>query len=61
MHETTTVAEIKRLSGSRIEEAIKADAPGMEIGTQYKYGFNILLRFRPKIRLSGRQPSNRCA
>ena len=48
MHETTTVAEMKRLSGSTIEEAIKVDAPRMEIGTQYTYGFNILLGFRPE-------------
>ena len=46
MHETTTVAEMKRLYGSGIEEAIKVDAPGMEIGTQHKYGLNILLDFR---------------
>jgi hypothetical protein len=46
MHETTTVAEMKRLYGRGIEEAIKVDAPGMEIGTQHKYGLNILLDFR---------------
>lgn len=61
MHETTTVAEMKRLSSSRTEEAIKVDAPEMEIGTQYKYAFNILWASGVKIRLSGRQPSNRCA
>src|SRR5690349_19544428 len=43
MHEITTVAEMKRLYGSRIDEAISVDAPGMEIGTQHKYGFNILI------------------
>ena len=45
MHETTTVAEMKRLYGSRIDEAIKVDVPGMEIGTQHKYFINILLDF----------------
>jgi hypothetical protein len=48
MHETTTVGEMKRLSGSGTEDAIKVDAPGMEIARQYKYGFNILLGFRPE-------------
>src|SRR2546421_5801378 len=33
MHETTTVAEMRRLFGSFIDEAIKVDVPGMEIGT----------------------------
>ena len=45
MHETTTPAEMKRLYGGRIDEAIKLDVPGMEIGTQYKYFINILLDF----------------
>jgi hypothetical protein len=48
MHETTTAAEMKRLYGSRIDEAISVDVPGMEIGTQHKYGFNILLDFQPE-------------
>jgi hypothetical protein len=48
MHETTTVAEMRRLYGSRIDEALKVDAPGMEIGTQHKYGVNILLDFAPE-------------
>lgn len=48
MHETTTVAEMKRLFGGRIEEALKVDAPGMEIGTQHKYGVNILLDSGPE-------------
>lgn len=45
MHETTTVAEMKRLYGARIDEAIKVDVPGMEIGTQHRYFLNILLDF----------------
>jgi hypothetical protein len=48
MHETSTVAEMKRLYGSRIDEALKVDAPGMEIGTQHRYGLNILLDFKPE-------------
>jgi hypothetical protein len=47
MHEITTAAEMKRLYGAMIEEAIKVDVPGMEIGTQHKYAFNILLDFKP--------------
>ena len=49
MHEVTTAAELKRLYGARIEEAIKVDVPGMEIGTQHKYAFNILLDFDASI------------
>lgn len=48
MHETTTVAEMRRLYGSRIDEALKVDAPGMEIGTQHRYSGNILLDFKPE-------------
>lgn len=49
MHETTTVAEMRRLYGSSsIDEAIKVDAPGMEIGTQHRYSRNILLDFKPE-------------
>jgi hypothetical protein len=45
MHEITSVAEMKRLYGSTIEDAVKLDVPGMEIGTQHKYFINILLDF----------------
>lgn len=31
-----------------IDEAIKVDVPGMEIGTQHKYGLDILLDFKPE-------------
>lgn len=41
MHELTSVEEMKRIYGRRIDEAIKVDVPGMEIGTQHKYAFNI--------------------
>ena len=47
MHEITTVAEVKRLFGDSLDDAIKVSTPGMEIGTQHKYGFNILLDFKP--------------
>ena len=48
MHELISVAEMKRLYGKLIEDAIPVDVPGMEIGTQHKYAFNILLDFPPK-------------
>jgi hypothetical protein len=43
MHELTPVAEVRRLFGRRIDDDIKVGAPGMEIGTQHKYGLNILV------------------
>jgi hypothetical protein len=46
MHELTSVAEMKRLFGDRIDEAVKVDVPGMEIGTQHKYSFDILADFK---------------
>jgi hypothetical protein len=48
MHELTSVAEVKRLLGNRFDEAIKVDVPGMEIGTQHKYAFDILLDYKPE-------------
>jgi hypothetical protein len=47
MHELTSVAEMKRLYGAMIDAAAKVDVPGMEIGTQHKYAFNILVDFKP--------------
>ena len=47
MHETTTVAEVKRLFGNSFDSAITLAPPGMEIGTQHKYAFNILLDAKP--------------
>jgi hypothetical protein len=47
MHEVTTVAEMRRLYGPIIDDQVKVDVPGMEIGTQHKYAFNILLDFKP--------------
>ncbi len=46
MHELTSAAEMKRLFGAIIDEAIKVDVPGMEIGTQHRYAFNILMDFK---------------
>jgi hypothetical protein len=48
MHELTSAAEMKRLIGAPIEEAIKVDVPGIEIGTQHKYAINVLLDFKPE-------------
>jgi hypothetical protein len=48
MHELTSVAEMKRLYGDVIDAAVKVDVPGMEIGTQHKYAFNILVDFKPE-------------
>src|SRR5215510_5258343 len=48
MHELTSVAEVRRLFGAGIDEEIKVDVPGMEIGTQHKYGLNILIDFKPE-------------
>jgi len=48
MHELTPVGEVRRLFGSRIDDDIKVDAPGMEIGTQHKYGLDILVDFKPE-------------
>src|SRR5947207_3439901 len=47
MHETTTVAEVKRLFGNAFDAEIELAPPGMEIGTQHKYAFNILADFKP--------------
>jgi hypothetical protein len=47
MHEISSVAEMKRIFGNRFEETVKVDVPGMELGTQHKYAFNILLDFKP--------------
>ena len=47
MHETTTVEEVKRLFGHRYDDDIAGSIPGMEIGTQHKYHFDILVDFGP--------------
>jgi len=48
MHETTTVAEVKRLFGKAFDAEIELAPPGMEIGTQHKYAFNIFADFKPE-------------
>jgi hypothetical protein len=46
MHVPTSVEEMKQLFGARVDEAIKVDVPGMEIGTQNKYALDLLLDMR---------------
>ena len=48
MHEKTTIAEMRRLFGDRFESDIALAPPGMEIGTQHKYVFDILLDYKPE-------------
>ena len=47
MHETTSVAEVRRLFPGNFDAEITLAPPGMEIGTQHRYAFNILLDFKP--------------
>jgi hypothetical protein len=47
MHELTSVAEMRRLYGAVIDERVKVDVPGMEIGTQHKYSQNMFVDFKP--------------
>src|SRR6266436_4092101 len=71
IHELTSVAEVRRLFGDRFDAEITLAPPGMEIGTQHKYAFNILLDFKPEeaplrpeaaelLRQRGRNPANVC-
>ena len=53
MHETTSVAEVKRLFGSQYDADITLAPPGMEIGTQHKYAFDILVDHKPEEGLLG--------
>jgi hypothetical protein len=55
MHELTSVAELRRLYGSRIDEATKTDIPGMEIGTLHKYVLNILIDYPDRESMMVRQ------
>jgi hypothetical protein len=48
MHELTPVAEMRRLFGPGVDAAAKVDVPGMEIGTQHKYAYDVLLDFTPE-------------
>lgn len=47
MHEITSIEEVRRLFGRGFEDAILTNGLGMEIGTQHKYEFDILLDFKP--------------
>jgi hypothetical protein len=47
-HDATTPEEMKRLFGAIIDEEIKTGVPGMEIGTQHKYAFNLLVDVNPE-------------
>jgi hypothetical protein len=73
MHELTSVAEMRRIYGAVIDDRVKVDVPGMEIGTQHKYANNILLDFKPgespmraeaveimRKRAANRDPANVC-
>ena len=48
MHELTPFEETRRLFGPGVDDAAKVDVPGMEIGTQHKYAYDILLDFTPE-------------
>jgi len=48
MHEITSVEEVKRLFGNQYDADITLAPPGMEIGTQHKYAFDILADFKPE-------------
>jgi hypothetical protein len=73
MHEPTTVAEVRRLFGKSFDNSIALATPGMEIGTQHKYAFDILLDYKPEAAMlqpaaveimrrnaAARDPSNVC-
>ena len=45
MHETTTIAEFKRLFGPLIDAEIATSVPGMELDTVHKYGVSMLADF----------------
>lgn len=47
MHEKTTVADVKRIFGTRFDGEIAGSIPGMEVGTQHKYFFDIFADFKP--------------
>jgi hypothetical protein len=73
MHEITPVAEVKRLFGTRFDSEIELSPPGMEIGTQHKYAFDIFIDLKPgelpikpetqaliRSRAATRNPANVC-
>ena len=48
MHETTTIAEMRRLFGPIVDAEIKTSVPGMELDTVHKYAINVLADFKPE-------------
>jgi hypothetical protein len=73
MHEKTTVEDVKRMFGHRFDGEIAGSIPGMEIGTQHKYFFDIFADFKPgeatmtpeaaerySKRVAGRDPTKVC-
>ena len=46
MHEKMSPDEIRQMFGPVAEERLKVDVPGMELGTQHRYAFNILFDFK---------------
>ena len=47
LHDATTIEDVKRIFGNRFDDDIAGSLPGMEIGTQHKYGMDILADFHP--------------
>jgi hypothetical protein len=47
MHERNSLEEMRQIFGASFDDVLKVDVPGMEIGTQHRYGFNILIDFKP--------------
>ena len=47
MHETTTIAEFRRLFGPLIDAEIATSVPGMELDTVHKYAVSLLVDFKP--------------
>ena len=45
MHETTTLAEMRRLFGAAIDAEIQTSVPGMELDTVHKYAVSLLADF----------------
>jgi hypothetical protein len=47
MHETTTIAEFKRLFGPIVDAEIATSVPGMELDTVHKFAVSVLADFPP--------------
>ena len=74
MHETTTIAEMKRLFGAAVDAEIATSVPGMELDTVHKYAVSLLADFKLNEQpltplggklflqnLKGRDPARVCA